>query len=190
MAIAYDHVQEEAFSPSEEDAQRTTAAETSTNLNADLQQAFQAGESFVSDLQKEAQEAQEQATQGWSNLREQVVQRTRGLSLGAEAGPEVRVPASAHQAEAEAFGGEKHGSLPADIVKEASTLVALLRPTAASRLKVLQKAEDAADEALLMFGSDIRNFLRDAVIISTPTDADISKPGGIGAAGYEVFFET
>ncbi|KAK1054194.1 hypothetical protein LTR74_016013 [Friedmanniomyces endolithicus] len=181
MAIAYDHVQEEAFSPSEEDAQRTTAAETSTNLNADLQQAFQAGESFVSDLQKEAQEAQEQATQGWSNLREQVVQRTRGLSLGAEAGPE---------AEAEAFGGEKPGSLPADIVKEASTLVALLRPTAASRLKVLQKAEDAADEALLMFGSDIRNFLRDAVIISTPTDADISKPGGIGAAGYEVFFET
>ncbi len=42
MDIAYDHVQEEALSPSEEDAQDTTAAETSTNLNADLQQAFQA----------------------------------------------------------------------------------------------------------------------------------------------------
>ncbi len=82
MDIAYDHVQEEALSPSEEDAQHTTPAETSTNLNADLQQAFQAvsrspwgsclggwfsqarkqGESFESDLQKEAQEAQEQAT--------------------------------------------------------------------------------------------------------------------------------
>jgi len=42
MDIAYDHVQEEALSPSEEDVQHTIAAETSTNLNADLQQAFQA----------------------------------------------------------------------------------------------------------------------------------------------------
>ena len=221
MDIAYDHVQEEALSPSEEDAQDTTAAETSTNLNADLQQAFQAvsrspwgsclggwfsqarkqGESFESDLQKEAQEAQEQATQGWSNLREQVVQRTRGLSLGAEAGPEVRVPgeeavpdvqgaASAEQAEAEALGGEKPESLPADIVKEASTLVASLRSTAASRLKDLQKAEDAADEALLKFGSNIRNFLRDAVIISAPTNADTRKPKGTDVAGNEVLFET
>ncbi|KAK1071563.1 hypothetical protein LTR74_003193 [Friedmanniomyces endolithicus] len=224
MDIAYDHVQEEALSPSEEHAQRAAANETSTNLNADLQQAFQAvssspwgsrlggwfsqarkqGESFVSDLQKEAQEAQEQATQGWSSLRDQVVQRTRGLSMSAEAAPEVRVPGeeavpeskgipSAEQAEAEALGGdagEKSESLPADIVKEASTLVASLRFTAASRLKDLQKAEDAADEALLKFGSNIRNFLRDAVIISAPTDADTSKPKGTDAAGNEVLFET
>ncbi|KAK0918825.1 hypothetical protein LTR91_006458 [Friedmanniomyces endolithicus] len=224
MDIAYDHVQEEALSPSEEHAQRAAADETSTNLNADLQQAFQAvssspwgsrlggwfsqarkqGESFVSDLQKEAQDAQEQATQGWSSLREQVVQRTRGLSMSAEAAPEVRVPGeeavpeskgipSAEQAEAEALGGdagEKPESLTADIVKEASTLVASLRFTAASRLKDLQKAEDAADEALLKFGSNIRNFLRDAVIISAPTDADTSKPKGTDAAGNEVLFET
>jgi len=134
-------------------------------------------------------------------LREQVVQRTRGLSQGADAGPEVRVPgeeavpdvqgaASAEQAEAEALGGEKPESLPADIVKEASTLVASLRSTAASRLKDLQKAEDAADEALLKFGSNIRNFLRDAVIISAPTNADTRKPKGTDVAGNEVLFET
>ncbi|TKA77899.1 hypothetical protein B0A55_03343 [Friedmanniomyces simplex] len=221
MDIAYDHVQKEALSPSEEHAQRAIAEETSTNLNADLQQAFQAvssspwgsrlggwfsqarkqGETFVSDLQKEAQDAQEQATQGWSSLREQVVQRTRGLSMSAEDGPDGRVPgeeavpdikgsASAEQAEAEALGGEKPESLPADIVKEAGTLVASLRSTAASKLKDLQKAEDAADEALLKFGSNIRNFLRDAVIISAPTDADTSKPKGTDAAGNEVLFET
>ncbi|KAK0886375.1 hypothetical protein LTR02_018179, partial [Friedmanniomyces endolithicus] len=171
MDIAYDHVQEEALSPSEEDVQHTTAAETSTNLNADFQQAFQAvssspwgsrsggwfsqarkqGESFELDLQKEAQDAQEQATQGWT---------------------------SAEQAEAEALGGEKPESRPADIVKEASTLVASLRSTAASRLKDLHKAEHAADEALLKFGNNIRNFLRDAVIISAPTHADTRKPKG------------
>ncbi|KAK3648354.1 hypothetical protein LTR56_007471 [Elasticomyces elasticus] len=221
MDVAYDHVQEEALSPSEDQAQRHTAAETSTNLNADLQQALQAvssspwgsrlggwfnqarkqGETFVTDLQKEASEAQEQATQGWSSLREQVVQRTRGLSFGAEAGPEVQVPGeeavptvkvtpSAEQAEAEALKGEVPENLPADIVKEAGTLVASLRSTAASKLKDLQKAEDAADEALLKFGSNLRNFLRDAVIISAPTDADSSKPRGTDAAGNEVLFET
>ncbi|KAK0361266.1 hypothetical protein LTR59_014005 [Friedmanniomyces endolithicus] len=201
MDIAYDHVQEEALSPSEEDAQDTTAAETSTNLNADLQQAFQAGESFKLDLQKDAQDAQEQATQGWSHLRKQVVQRTGGLSLGADAGPGRRVPgeeavpdvqvaASAEQAEAEALGVQKPESRPADIVKEASTLVASLRSTAASRLKDLQKAEHAADEALLKFGNNIRNFLRDAVIISAPTHADTRKPKGTDVAGNEVIFET
>ncbi|KAK0768131.1 hypothetical protein LTS02_018174, partial [Friedmanniomyces endolithicus] len=91
------------------------------------------GESFKLDLQKDAQDAQEQATQGWSHLRKQVVQRTGGLSLGADAGPGRRVPgeeavpdvqvaASAEQAEAEALGVQKPESRPADIVKEASTL--------------------------------------------------------------------
>jgi hypothetical protein len=35
----------------------------------------------------------------------------------------------------------------------------------------IQKAEDAADEALLKFGTNIRNFLKDAVTIAPPSDA-------------------
>ncbi|KAK0361294.1 hypothetical protein LTR91_022549 [Friedmanniomyces endolithicus] len=141
MDIAYDHVQEEALSPSEEDVQHTIAAETSTNLNADLQQAFQAGESFELDLQKEAQDAQEQATQGWSNL----------------TGPR----------------GKHAGSV-----------------AAVNGCIKAQGLEHAADEALLKFGNNIRNFLRDAVIISAPTHADTRKPKGTDVAGNEVIFET
>ena len=35
-------------------------------------------------------------------------------------------------------------------------------------MKDIEKAEDAADEALLKFGTNIRNFLRDAVSIAPP----------------------
>ena len=226
MDVAYDHVQEDAYSPSEQpDAKQSEGSESPHDLNTDLRQAFKAvsaspwgsrlggwfsqarkqGESLVADLQKEAQDAQETAEKGWSSLREQVVQRTRGMSLGnAAPGPEIRVPGE----EAVPGGGEsesvtpreaavgvdsqgnKPESLPADIVKEAGSLVASLRTTAAAKLKDLQRAEDAADEALLKFGMNVRNFLRDAVVISAPADEDCGKPRGTDAAGNEVLFET
>jgi hypothetical protein len=39
-------------------------------------------------------------------------------------------------------------------------------------LRKLQRAEDAADEALLKFGSNIRDFLKDAITIAPPSAAD------------------
>lgn len=59
-------------------------------------------------------------------------------------------------------------SLPADIVREAENMLSRFRSEAAKRLKDIEKAEDAADEALLKFGANIRNFLRDAVTIAPP----------------------
>ena len=240
MDVAYDHVQEEALSPSPSHERKpsapasdsTTSAAAgndhpgqdepqSPNLNAEFQQAFKAvqsspwgatiggwfssarkqGESFYQDLQKEASDAQEQATKGFTSLREQVVSRTRSLSLGGEAAPEQTVPgeealpvvagaekkgdvgtSNGAAAEAEAIANQPD-SLPADIVKEAGSLVASLRSTAASKLKDLQRAEDAADEALLKFGTNVRNFLRDAVVITAP---DAEKDGKTS----EVLFET
>lgn len=233
MDIAYDHIQEESFSPTSEkptqeqatatttETPAETAAPQAADLKTDLSSAFKAaassqwgttlgswftsarqqGQNFYQDLQKEASDASEQATKGFSSLREEVVKRTRSLSLSGP-GVESAVPgeealpiskdASATEkdtttgasAEAEALQGETPESLPADIVKEAGTLVASLRSTAASKLKDLQRAEDAADEALLKFGTNIRNFLRDAVVITAPDD-DAAKDG----AG-EVLFET
>lgn len=40
-----------------------------------------------------------------------------------------------------------------------------LRVEAAKRLKDLQRAEDAADEALLRFGGNVRDFLKDAISV-------------------------
>ncbi|KXT13492.1 hypothetical protein AC579_8636 [Pseudocercospora musae] len=219
MDVAYDHIQEEALSPDEAKAassSSSTTPQTATNLNTEFQEAFRAvssspwgaklggwfsqarkqGETFYTDLQKEATVASEQATKGFTSLREQVVQRTRGMSLNAAPGPDVQVPGEEalplpkkgveNQAEA---GGEqtkesedKPESLPADIVKEAGSLVASLRSLGAAKLKDLQKAEDAADEALLKFGTNVRNFLRDAVTITGPENYNGSSA--------EVLFET
>lgn len=221
MDVAYDHVQESTYSFSDDHGQRENAEEVHHDLNSDLQQAFHAvssspwgaklggwfsqarkqGETFVADLQKEAQDAETLASQGWSRVREQVVQRTRGLSLSAEPGPQVEVPGEEavpqirrisveNGAKIEVDALERPESLPADIVKEAGSLVASLTSTAAAKLKDLQKAEDAADEALLKFGTNVRNFLRDAVTITAPTDADRDLPRGTDGIGNEVLFET
>ena len=219
MDLAYDHIQEEALSPDSEGEIRGPAQPT--NLNAEFQEAFKAvssspwgsklggwfgqvrkqGESFYQDLQKEASEASEQATKGFTSLREQVVNRTRSLSFNAEPAPAPQIPGeegvpsivtpSSSQTDIESLdttsGTE---SLSTDIVKEAGSLVASLRQTAAAKLKDLQQAEDAADEALLRFGSNVRNFLRDAVTISAPGEGDSNKPRGRDAVGNEVLFET
>ena len=78
---------------------------------------------------------------------------------------------------------DRPDSLPADIVKEASGLVSRFRSEAAKRLKDIEKAEDAADEALLKFGTNIRNFLREAVTIAPPAEG--SAAGTPGAVLFE-----
>ena len=69
-------------------------------------------------------------------------------------------------------------SLTADIVKEAQGIVSLFRSNATKRLKELQKAEDAADEALLKFGSNMRSFLSDAVSIAPPASGSQAERDG------------
>jgi hypothetical protein len=71
-------------------------------------------------------------------------------------------------------------SLAADIVKEAEGILSRFRSEAAKRLRDVEKAEDAADEALLKFGSNIRNFLRDAVTIAPPeAGSEADKNGDV-----------
>lgn len=227
MDIAYDHIQEESLPPHHERDSASTNTPTgegsqsqqpAQTLNTEFQQAFQAvsaspwgarlggwfgearkqGQTFYSGLQKEAAEAQQQASKGFEGLRGQLAQRTAGLNLNAEGAPLSGVPgeeavpgASKEQSKEEVQEDpSRPESLTADIVKEAGSLVASLRLTASSKLKELQRAEDAADEALLKFGTNVRDFLRDAVVISAPTEADAGKPKGTDAAGNEVLFET
>jgi hypothetical protein len=60
-------------------------------------------------------------------------------------------------------------------LQESEGVLSRLQSEASKRLKDIQKAEDAADEALLKFGTNIRNFLRDAVTIAPPSDGDKSS---------------
>lgn len=86
---------------------------------------------------------------------------------------------------------ERPDSLPADIVKEATNLVSRFRTQQApSLLKRVQKAEDAADEALLKFGTNMKNWLRDAVTVTGP-DSSSSIDNKYGdESTTELLFET
>jgi hypothetical protein len=71
-------------------------------------------------------------------------------------------------------------SLTADIVKEAQSIVTRFKSEAARRLKDIERAEDAADEALLKLGNNIKSFLSDAVSIAPPIEVtDESQPDKI-----------
>src|SRR5207248_7332513 len=58
-----------------------------------------------------------------------------------------------------------------DALQESDGLISRFQREAAKRLKDIEKAEDAADEALLKFGTNIRNFLRDAVSVAPPSES-------------------
>jgi seryl-tRNA synthetase len=102
----------------------------------------------------------EEATKGFTDLRSSIINRTRSLSLA------QTLPAE--QATVDKEGAKDLSTEEA--LKESEGVLARLRTEAAKRLKEIEKAEDAADEALLKFGTNIRNFLRDAVSIAPPSD--------------------
>jgi hypothetical protein len=217
MDVAYDHIQKDALDPSEQPEASTsteTPQTTTSSLPTEFSQAFKAVSSspwgarlngwfsqaveqsstIYQDLQKEATEVSSQASKGFSRVAEEVANRTAALKLDAAPGPEARVPGEeavpgVTVVEVEGEGKERSENLPADIVKEAGSLVASFRSTAAARLKDLEAAEDAADQALLKFGMNVRNFLRDAVTITAPEDGDDTARGTDGV-GNEVLFET
>ncbi|THZ81645.1 BSD-domain-containing protein [Aureobasidium pullulans] len=173
-------------------------------------QAKKQGESLYSDAQKEYASRSEQAAKVAGELQKSLVESTKNISINPEAGaantsfsdPTFALPEGAvggerekgKQKEGQTQGGaeataatSRPDSLPADIVKEASSLVSLLRfkataATANLNLQKIQAAEDAADEALLKFGTGIKSFLRDAVTVTAPSTS--------ATGNTEVLFET
>lgn len=70
--------------------------------------------------------------------------------------------------------------------QETDSLIAKFKSTALTSLAEVHKAEDAADEALLRFGNNIRNFLRDTISITAPDQTTNSA----GTSNSKVLFET
>ena len=140
--------------------QQQQTQEAPQTLNTEFQQAFQAvssspwgarlggwfgearkqGQTFYSELQKEASEAQQQASKGFEGLKGQLAQRTAGLNLNAEGAPLSSVPgeeAVPMAREVEEKGKSRVEEDPArpdnlakDVLKEATSMVASFRLTA------------------------------------------------------------
>ncbi|KAI9767386.1 MAG: hypothetical protein M1839_004528 [Geoglossum umbratile] len=208
MDVAYDHIQEETLPPHEEGAGGSTGKET---LDTEFQQAYKAissspwgtrfgafmgtvkkqGESYYEGARQEYSVASEQATKGFTSLTSSIISRTRSLSLSAS--PDAGESGSAAdnsadtQATDDAPGTSKEGARSdSEALRESEGMLARFRSEAAKRLKDIEKAEDAADEALLKFGNNIRNFLRDAVTIAPPAEG--AEVGSNGRA--KVLFES
>lgn len=181
------------------------------NLNAEFQQAFQAVSAspwgaklggWFSSARKQGetliQDEEREASKGWTSLSEQISTRTSGMSLEGADGPvpgeeELPIAKAGEKMEKRNEGEARSESLPADIVKEASTVFANLRVTAAAKLRDLAAAEDKADEALEKFGLGVRDFLRNAVVISSPetqSEGEVLFETQEAATGKKVFHTT
>ncbi|KAF1809712.1 BSD-domain-containing protein [Eremomyces bilateralis CBS 781.70] len=148
------------------------------------------GESYYEDARKDLGAASTQATNGINAL----ISKTTALSQvqselppGEPAGPAGEAPGTVPPTTAsssadtttvtrdtEASGGtetsERPDSLPADILHEAESMLARFRVEASKRMKDIERAEDRADEAILNFGSSVRDFLKEAVTIAAPEE--------------------
>lgn len=194
MDIAYDHIQEEILTSQKEEASSASNnnQQSNINLNTELQETFRAfsaspwgtrigglwdnvrkqGESYYEDARKEYAAASEEAVKGFSDLRDTIVDQTKGLSLSAVA-------------MASGSEGQKDGATTPTASKEGEPnnetqagtsgegFISRFKAEAARRLKEIEKAEEAADEAILRFGLSISQKLREAVTI-VPPEADES----------------
>ncbi|KAF1925894.1 BSD-domain-containing protein [Didymella exigua CBS 183.55] len=200
MDSAYDHIQEKNY-PADHEEKKKPAGESSagaepSNFNAEVQEAYKAISSspwaarlggFWQTAKKQGEQYYEtaaaskqykEATAGVSSL----ISQARSLSVQASdaAGTSAKDASAAADTDKEDMTPhpDRPESLTADIVKEAQGIVSLFRSNASKRLKDLQKAEDAADEALLKFGSNVRNFLAEAVTIAAPASGSQAEKDG------------
>lgn len=204
MDIAYDHIQEEVLS-AEDVAKKEDDKRKEGNLNTEFKEAYKSfsaspwgaklggffndvkkqGENYYEGARQEASVARGEALKGFTDLRSTLVSRARSLSTGQT---KPANPTSTRTDTGLDEGGstdvsEKQRS-ESEALRESEGLISRFRTEAAKRLKEIEKAEDAADEALIKFGTNIRNFLRDAVTIAPPS-AETNKDGT-----HKVLFES
>jgi hypothetical protein len=162
------------------------------------------GESVYREAQQELSAVGQDATRELTNLRQSIINHTRSLSLNTSAAtassssPSTSSdPTAPKDADAADDNAETTPTATKDLSSEAAlaeseTVLSRLRGEAAKRLKDLQRAEDAADEALLRFGSNLRDFFRDAIQIAPPSGDNNSQLAAAGASGQSgtVLFES
>lgn len=202
MDIPYDHIQGEIFSADDSSKKQPSEGDKNTDLGTELQETFQAisaspwgmrigglwdnvrkqGESYYEGARQEYAAASEEAVKGFSDLRETIVGRTRNLSLSTPftttEGTDTQKDKNDESTTPKAEDGDQEKERGQGEEKKTEGtgegFLTRFKAEAAKRLKEFEKAEDAADEALLRFGMNVRQKLLDAVSI-IPPDTDASN---------------
>ena len=213
MDLAYDHIQEEVLSPDEIAKKEEDAKRNQSTLNNEFQEAYKSfsaspwgaklggffsdvkkqGESYYKEAQQEASAAGEEALKGFTDLKTTLVSRARSMSAAQQQKPNDDPHAEASKdagqlPTTEASKEQDRERTESEALRESEGLIKRFRSEATKRLKEVQKAEDAADEALLKFGTNVRNFLRDAVTVAPPSEEDGKGQGKGGSS--KVLFES
>ncbi|KAK4174590.1 hypothetical protein QBC36DRAFT_37944 [Triangularia setosa] len=196
MDIAYDHILESNFEDKSDSQNRQNQpAAPQASLNEDLQDAYRAfsnspwgariggffgsvvkqGESIYHEAQQELSAVSQDATRGFTDLRQTIINRTRSLSLNTS--PPADQASSSQDSGEQTTPTRAKALSSEEALAESESVLSRLKDEAAKRLKDLQKAEDAADEALLKFGSNLRDFFRDAIQIAPPTNDQEDNQG-------------
>ncbi|KAL0941832.1 BSD domain-containing protein C22A12.14c [Colletotrichum truncatum] len=190
MDLAYDHIQESVL-PKDDDKKKGDSKDPNNNqpqasLNEDLQEAYKAlstsawgmriggflgnavkqGQSVYKEASKEVTELGGDAAKGFTSI----INRTRSLTVNTTQGEASGDKSKETDNQTTPTKTRDQGSDEA--MSNSETYMTKFRAEAARRLKELQKAEDAADEALLRFGTNISNFLKEAVSIAPPSDSN------------------
>ncbi|KAM0331613.1 hypothetical protein ACHAQA_003292 [Verticillium albo-atrum] len=196
MDLAYDQINQDAY-PKNTDRKEGDAKDgkPEASLNEDIQEAYKAftnspwgvklggflgnavkqGQSVYREASKEVTELGQDAAKGLSGLQESIINQTRALTVETsttQEGESSGTKTKDGEDKGEATPTKARGSTSDETLSNSETYLSKIRAEAAKRLKDLQKAEDAADEALLRFGTNISNFLKDAVSIAPPSDAN------------------
>lgn len=180
-------------------AETFTALSTSpwaTKLGGWWSNARKQGETYYGQARKEAERQVDSvaASRVFEDVRKRVEDGVGRLEEGLDrVVNEERKEAEAQAQKEKHISNEDEGGMDKSVettnaekestAEETETFIARFKAEAAKTLKEVQRAEDAADEALLRFGTNIRSFLRDAVSVSAPEPAD-------GANASEVLFES
>ncbi|KAI8965178.1 BSD-domain-containing protein [Daldinia sp. FL1419] len=198
MDLAYDHIAEEALpkdSKEDNDANNengeSSRRKPEHTLNEDLQEAYRAfsssswgtwlggtvgnvikqGGSVYREAQQEVTSLGVDATRSLANLRARALSLTTSppsvTERAASSGDKEKDPEKTPTTD-KASGSD-------ETAKDSETVISRLKAEAAKRLKDIQRAEDAADEALLKFGGNIRDFFRDAIIVKPASETDNAK---------------
>ncbi|KAA6413110.1 MAG: hypothetical protein FRX48_02854 [Lasallia pustulata] len=192
MDVAYDHIQEEVFSPDQDTVKTEGKKQEPGSLNTEFQEAYKSfsaspwgaklggffgsvkkqGETYYEGARQEASAVGGEALKGFTDLKTTIANRTRSLSLNQSSSSTSTISPAIDETATESTPLETTGKERTDseALQDSEGLIARFRSEAAKRLKDIEKAEDAADEALLKFGTNIRNFLRDAVTIAPPSE--------------------
>ena len=209
MDVAYDHIQEEFLSPDEAAKKEEGSKSKQSNLNSEFQEAYKSitaspwgaklggffndvkkqGGSYYKEVQQEASTTGEEVLKGFTDLRTTLVNRARSMSTGQQKqDPQTEALNNLSQPPVTESAKEKERErTESEALRESEGLIARFRTEATKRLKEVQKAEDAADEALLKFGTNVRNFLRDAVTIAPPSGEDQKSENKNNGSGRVLF---